>query len=265
MQASAANGFADTSFSTCNGTPFNFQPEYNTAAPANVGSWGALRTNISTEFELGHFTPCTSVTDSSKLSITTGITDVFYNHCKGPYEAANDQQTQESSDALCYPAGDTHGALATAPDEVTGCEDNWAQNGDLDFDGTPYWPDWPTGVSATSTTPGSFVQATPVSGSSSYSQFFIQTDVAYSDPNCSVATPTGPGCVVPPPGPGGFYPYWSFAGSGSSCAVLFGNVAGSGVNTMGGDAQYGTDQAARLGAPEFQGPIQSNPCSTSTS
>jgi hypothetical protein len=38
--------------------------------------------------------------------------------------------------------------------------------------------------------------------------------------------------------------------------IEFGNVtSGPGVNDLGGDAQYGTDQAARLGAPEFQGPI----------
>ncbi len=32
MQASAANGFMNTSSTDCSGTPYNFQPEYNTAA-----------------------------------------------------------------------------------------------------------------------------------------------------------------------------------------------------------------------------------------
>jgi hypothetical protein len=263
MQASAANGFADTSFSTCNGTPFNFQPEFNTASEGNYSSWGALRTDISTEFELGHFTPCTSINSTGKLAISPGVSDLFYKDCKGPYETTNDNQTQETSDALCYPAGDTHGSLNTAPDEVTGCEDNYYQNGDVDFDGSSYWADWPTSVAATSTFPGSFVQQTPASAGSPYPKLFIQTDVAYSDPNCPVSSSPSPGCVIPPPGPGGFYPYWSVAGSGTAaCALEFGNVS-SGVNDMGGDAQYGTIQSAKLGAPEFEGPIQPNPCARS--
>ena len=65
MQASAANGFANTSFTDCSGTPFNFQPEYSTASAANTIPWAALATNISTEFETGHFEACTSVTDAA--------------------------------------------------------------------------------------------------------------------------------------------------------------------------------------------------------
>jgi hypothetical protein len=262
MQASAKNGFADTSMATCNGTPFNFEPEFATAAPNNYGSWGALRTNISTQFELGHFTPCTSLNGRGNLKLGPKLSDSYYKQCNGPYETTNDNQTTETSDALCYPVGDTHGALATPPDEVTGCEDNLLQNGDIDFDGSPYWADYPTGVAPTDTFPGSFVQQTPTSGTSQYPQFFIQTDAAYSEPNCSIGTTASPGCTIPPPGPGGFYPYWSYAGSGAACALEFGNVS-AGADTMGGDAQYGTVQSARLGAPEFQGPMQPNPCLTS--
>ena len=40
MIASASNGFMNTDPTTCNGTPFNFQPEYNTAKHANVSPWG---------------------------------------------------------------------------------------------------------------------------------------------------------------------------------------------------------------------------------
>ena len=41
MQASAANGFMNTSSADCSGTPFNFQPEYNTAKAGNINPWGA--------------------------------------------------------------------------------------------------------------------------------------------------------------------------------------------------------------------------------
>ena len=269
MQASAANGFANTSMKDCSGTSFNFQPEYSTAAKANIVPWAALATNISTQFETGHFEACTKVTGASTLTFGPGLTDTFYNTCHGPYETAargsgDTAKSGEPSDAFCYPAGDTHDGLNSAPDETTGCMDNYAQNGDLDFDGTPYWPEWPTGATAT-TFPGSFVQQLPTTGGAQYSDFFIQTDVALSESTCQSNTT---GCTVPPTGPGDFYPYWTRVSSGgrhASCTLEFGNVSsGTGVNDYGGDAQYGSDLQPSLGYPEFEGPVMSNACSTST-
>lgn len=148
MQASAANGFATTSPADCSGTPFNFQPEYNTASPDNDVSWAALQTNISTEYETGHFEPCSSVSDPAGFPLfNSGLTDTYWNVCNGPYEANDADESTEPSDAFCYPKGDTHGALNTPPDEVTGCEDNLEQNGDLDFDGTPFTRIGPSGRS----------------------------------------------------------------------------------------------------------------------
>jgi hypothetical protein len=40
----------------------------------------------------------------------------------------------ESTDAPCYPKGDTHGMLNAPPDTLTGCTDIFA-GGDPDFDG----------------------------------------------------------------------------------------------------------------------------------
>ena len=274
MQASAKNGFAHTDPNTCNGTPFNFEPMYDTAKVGNYSSWGALRTNISTEFEIGHWEACTSLSNPSTLTFNNGFTDTYWNTCNGPYESAGGDESLEPTDAPCYPQGDTHGPQNTAPDEVTGCLDTFV-GGDLDFDGQPYYADWPVSATPTATYPGSFVQQLPTSKNSQYSAYYIQTDAAYSEPNCSVAQPTGPGCTIPPPGPGHFYPFWSFVQSRSGdansssngnrsagdCTIEFGNVtSGPGVNDLGGVAQYGTDQAARLGAPEFQGPIQRLPC-----
>jgi hypothetical protein len=264
MQASAANGFQNTSIADCSGTPYNFQPEYNTANQQNITPWGALRTDISTQFETGHFEACTSVTDPSALKLSATITDTFWSNCQGPYESAapgGDGSSQpEVSDALCYPKGDTHGALNTAPDTVTGCIDNFAQNGDLDFDGSPYWPEWPTSSAPTAQFPGSFVQALPTTGGAQYPLYQVQTDLALSESTCSVDT--GAGCSVPPPNaPGQFYPYWSRLSQGDTCVIEFGNVSsGHGVDNLGGDAQYGTDQSATLGYPEFLGPVQSNTC-----
>jgi hypothetical protein len=276
MQASAKNGFGDTSMADCSGHPFNWEPEYNTAQRDNIVPWAALQTNISTQYETGHFEPCTNVTGQETIPFPgpppNGATITTWQFCHGPYEntAAPDQpkHSPEVSDAPCYPAGWTNGPdFNTAPIAMTGCIDELNQNGDLDFDGSAYWPEWPTGTTP-NIYPSTFVQALPVMGSGQqYAQFFIQTDLALSESTC---TASGAGCSVPPPNaPGHFYPYWSRTQSGSpgqgsgrgqpGCALEFGNVS-QGVNDFGGDAQYGTNQTPTFGYPEFIGPIMDNSC-----
>ena len=265
MQASAQNGFMTTSTADCSGTPFNFQPEYNTAAKANIIPWAALATNISTEFETGHWEECTSLADPI-ANEDPGDTGGAYNQCQGPYENAGpaDSTTPESGDAVCYYQGDTHPGFdgpgtSTEPDLYTSCQDNEFQNGDLDFDGSPYWTEWPTGLTP-NIYPSSFLQSFPTSNSRQYSQYFFQTDVALSESTCTPSTLSG--CTVPPKGPGGFYPYWSSVVLPfGSCSLEFGNVSsGFFVNNNGKDAEYGTNQFATLGYPEFEGAVQNNPC-----
>jgi hypothetical protein len=259
MQASAVNGFQSTSEADCSGTPFNFQPEYNTAKAGNIIPWAALQTNISTEFETGHWEACTSLSDQLATNpLDPNDTSPVYNQCNGPYEnaATADANTPETGDALCYLKGSTHPGYngvgtSTPPNRMTGCQANIFQNGDLDFDGSPYWTEWPTSV-APNIYPGSFVELFPTTHGHQYSQFNFQTDVALSESSCgpqSNGTGYLSGCTVPPPGPGGFYPYWSMFHSGSSCVFLFGNVSAG--NTFGKDAQYGMNQFNTLGYPEF--------------
>lgn len=267
MQASAANGFANTSLVTCNGSPFNFQPLYNTAAQGNIVPWAALATDISTEFETGHFEPCNSLSGPGSVQVGP-YSDTFYSECHGPYENAapggDGGNSPEVSDAFCFPRGDTHHGLS-GPDIVTGCEDNVLQNGDLDFDGTPYWRDWPTNTSPTRF-PSTFLESTPSTNGKAYSQFQMQTDLALSESTCTPNTPSG--CAVPPPNaPGNFYPYWTEVATSSACTWEFGNNADTsvkGANTFGKDAQYGTNQAATLGYPEFMGPVYNNTCPASS-
>jgi hypothetical protein len=264
MQASAANGFVHTSIADCSQTPYNFQPEYNTAAAGNYVPWAALQTDVSTEFETGHFEPCTSLGDSLGVNyFDSSDPDGTMNKCIGPYESAQvNGEGAETGDAMCYNAGDTHPGYdgpgsSTPPNEVTGCQDNLFQNGDLDFDGTPYWSEWPTSTQA-GLYPGSFVESLPSTGfGRPYSQYFFQTDVALSESTCGPTSLSG--CTVPPNGPGGFYPFWSLTGSwGGSCALEFGNVThGPNLSDFGGDAEYGTNQLATLGYPEFEGPLHS--------
>jgi hypothetical protein len=271
MQASAANGYASTSPTDCSGTPFNYEPEYNTAVRANQVPWAALQTNISTQFEIGHWTPCSSLSDfSTDLGIdffTMG--DPFYLTCNGPYEAQSDSTDGNfegfAGDGFCYPQGDTHSNLNqfgtfADPNTMTGCLDFFS-GGDIDFDGTSYWADWPTGTKPTRTTPGSFVQSAPLSKNHRYEQSFFQTDVALSEGDCAENTTDTSDCIVPPAGPGNFYPFWSTKGNGPDCSILFGNVTkGPGVKSYGKDAQYGTDGRDIYGYDEFVGPVTKAVC-----
>ena len=136
---------------------------------------------------------------------------------------------------------------------MTGCVDDVFQNGDLDFDGSPYWADWPNST-VPNTFPSTFRQMPPTTvGGATYSRFQIQTDTALSEASCHFPDPSG--CAVPPPAaPGKFFPYWTLT---RSCVLEFGNMTNG--NTFGKQAQYGTIHPA-LGYPELLGPIMRNPC-----
>ncbi|HEX8982641.1 MAG TPA: hypothetical protein VF792_07725 [Ktedonobacterales bacterium] len=233
MQASAANGFMATNFSDCSGVPFNFEPEYNTAQPQNLVPWAALQGGILTQFEIGHFTPCTSVTNPVTVTIF-GFTDTVWQTCNGPYEVKPDKKPNpEQSDMPCYPVGDTHGGTVP-PNLVTGCVNSFVQNGDIDFDGTPYWPDWPNST-APDTFPSTFKQAPPTTNGSAYAGVQFETDVGASESTCSAKKLSG--CAVPPPGsPGNFYPYWTQASASGQCVWEFGQMQNG--NAFGGSAQY---------------------------
>jgi hypothetical protein len=257
MQASAANGFMATNINDCSGTPFNYEPEYKTSGPKSIVPWAALQVNVSTQFEIGHFEACSSLSKPFNVDqLIPGFTDVSWNQCHGPYEnaAPAGAEATEPGDAFCYPKGDTHFGKAP-PNIVTGCEDNVFQNGDLDFDGNPYWPDWPNST-VPNRFPSTFRQLPPTTvGGASYSRFQIQTDAALSESSCNF--PDTSGCAVPPPtAPGKFYPYWTLT---KSCVWEFGNMTNG--KTFGKDAQYGSIPIA-VGYPELFGPIMRNPCKT---
>jgi hypothetical protein len=264
MQASAANGFAQTSMQNCSGRPFNFEPEYSTSRVGDIAPWAALQANISTEFEIGHFVPCTSLFGNGGDG-AGGSGDPVETTCRGPYENPTDG-VHESTDAPCFTRGDTHGTLHSDPNEVTGCLDTNG-GGDLDFDGTSYRVDYPTSATinrSTSKVPSSFVQSMPTSLGHGYPEFMFQTDTALSEAGCAPAQTTA--CVIPPRGPevdqpghNSFYPFWSVVQHGKTCKIEFGDVT-KGADDFGRDAQYGSAQFATLGYPEFEGKIYDNVC-----
>jgi hypothetical protein len=258
MQASAKNGFMATNINDCSGTPFNYEPEYSSAKAGNIVPWAADQVNISTQYETGHFEACSRVTQPFSVNTVpfpglADFTDVTWNKCHGPYEdaAPKGSEGSEPGEAFCYQRGDTHFGQAD-PNLVTGCVADVFENGDLDFDGSPYWPDWPTST-VPNTFPSTFRQTPPTTvGGAGYPQFQFQTDAALSEASCHFPTS---GCAVPPPAaPGKFYPFWTLT---KSCSLEFGNMSNG--NSYGKQAQYGTVDP-ELGYPQLLGPILSNPC-----
>ena len=254
MIASAANGFMNTSPFNCKGSAFNFQPEYSTARPQNIIPWGIGPYMINNEFEIGHFEACRSVT--GRATFTSGnFTDTYYKRCHGPYEQAKDNaKSFEPNDSPCFRAGDTHGGTVP-PNLVTGCAVFFGAIGDLDYDGSPYRADWPDSTTA-GPFPTPFLQRQPTTtGGHGYPRIQFMTDASATEFNTRCNLVTGSGCVLPPKGPGHFYPYWTQARVGGACVWEFGNMRNG--NRFGGDAQYGRVGPGTIGA--FTGPVRRNP------
>jgi hypothetical protein len=292
--ASGKNGFMNTNYKTCAGTPFNFHPEYNTAQQQNQVPWAALEGGVLMEQEIGHFETCSSVTNSYPYTASYSDGQSFSDPktaqtCVGGSEGAGkvgegpcDASTGvcqnatteggaacpsnnftsgslcEFSDMTCAPAGprpvNVNGTAETVSWPIAGCQDNYFQNGDLDFDGSSYIRDWPDG---SPNHPTSFAYTGPVSNGKSYPQIQFETDLAGSEANCTVTT--GAGCTAPPTG-AKFYPFWTLGhGGGMGCVWNFGDVIrGQTTSTFGGDAQYGTADVARYGGT-LASPVLANP------
>ena len=253
MIASAANGFLATRFSDCDGVPFNYQPEYDTAKPQNITPWTALETNIATQFEIGHFEPCSRVENPLELPIGS-FTDTFWQDCQGVYERStmpDGGDNPEQGDAPCYPKGFTHDGHAP-PNLVSGCILFFVQNGDRDFDGTSYWSDWPESLTPRRH-PSPFLQREPLTRGRRYGRIQFQTTAAGNEATCM---PTGEGCAVPPPGaPGNFYPWWTQAKVDGTCVWEFGQMHNG--QSFGRTHQFGKPSAYFFGT--LQGPIMPNP------
>ncbi len=296
MVASAKNGFMNTNYKTCAGTPFNFHPEYNTASQQNQVPWAALEGGVLMEQEMGHFEPCSSIKHS--LPYTASFADgqsfddkTTAQTCVGGFEGkgkvgegpcnpstgiCQNATTEgggacpsdnlasgdlcEYSDMTCVPAGPRpivqNGTVVKWDWPIAGCQDNYFQNGDLDFDGSSYAKDWPDGRA---NHPTSFAYIGPFSHGKSYPQIQFETDIAGSEADCNVTT--GAGCAVPPGG-AEFYAFWSLT---HSCVWNFGNVIpGQTATDFGGDAEYGTPDVARYGgtiiSPVLSNPQFSGPC-----
>jgi hypothetical protein len=293
MVASAGNGFMNTNVNTCDGTPHTFHAEYSTAKKPNQVPWAALEGGVLMQQEIGHFESCNSVTNSLPISEFGGAfsdPNVFQT-CRGgsegkkavgegpcnsstgvcgkattegmtgpvacPSNNAGSGDLCEFSDGECFQQGNrtvmNNGVATKEHASVTGCLDNFFQNGDLDFDGTGYQSKaWPNG---TSNHPTAFRYMGPFNASGNpYPKIQFETDVPASESLCNVTT--GKGCLVKPLG-SQFYPFWSLnntqrlRGVGAprgACVWNFGNLLpGVTKRTFGKDAQYGAPDLAVFG------------------
>lgn len=290
------------SLGNCDGVPFNFSAEYSTAKQGNQVPWAALEGGVLMQDELGHFEACKAVSNSfpqfgdtqvyqtcaggseappannapeQGCSLTTfncpGATTQDGLACPPDPQTGQPNALEglscEYSDAFCMPKGprpiSVDGTVKTADWPVAGCQDNYFQNGDLDFDGTSYRADWPNGSSSYPTT---FQYIGPfANGTGTYPQVQLETDVLASEGFCNVAT--GLGCTVPPVG-AKFYPFWTLGnnnfggGAGvpaAACVWNFGNlISGTTVNSLGKDMEYGSANLLRYGGTAIS-PVQDNP------
>jgi hypothetical protein len=173
----------------------------------------------------------------------------------------------EFSDGSCFQQGArtalVNGVPTTESARTNECYQTRFENGDLDFDGQSYLPDWPSGSPNFPTT---FQYAGPFTvGGHTYPNVQFESNVGGSSNLCDPGT--GAGCTVPPIG-AKFYPFWSLSplanlgGHSLGCVWNFGNDQPRTVADFGKDAQYGTPDLARFGGtntsavlpnPEFAG------------
>jgi len=189
--------------------------------------------------------PCNATGTVCQNATTQGTT--------GPVACPTEDSTTgalcEFSDAYCFPKGSRpatiDGVATTESSELNFCYQDAFQNGDLDFDGTGYVPDWPNG---SRNFPTSIQYAGPFTRGHPYPDIQFETDIAASEALCDTAT--GAGCTAPPIS-AQFYPFWSLTNKQSrsgACVWNFGNVnPGVTTNDFGMDAEYGTPDVARFG------------------
>ncbi len=284
MVASAANGFMHSNLQTCANTPFSFHPEFDTARQQNQVPWAALEGGVLMEDEIGHFEPCSSVTNS--FPVTEDLAgQVFqdanvYQTCvggsEGPHAVGEGPCTFSSTGALTCENATTEGDVACPPGPVgsQNCEYSDAfcmpeGNRQIDLNGQIEEVRWPIagcqdnvfqngdldfdGSSYQADWPdGSPIHPTPFlyigpfdGHGRPYPQVQFETDVAASEQDCNVAT--GVGCTAPPLG-AAFYPFWTIGRTFGVCTWSFGNtIRHLTIESFGGPAEYGTPDVARFG------------------
>jgi len=208
--------------------------------------------------------PCRARTSLCTHAETQGTTGPIA--C--PTRNASSGQLCEFADGYCFPQGSRlvliNGRPARATARVAGCFADQYQNGDLDFDGTPYRRgSWPNGT-ANEPTPVSYLGPFDAAGRP-YPQVQFETDIGGSEFLCN--TSTGLNCTAPPLS-AAFYPYWSLGrrrnlhgvpAAARGCLWNFGaTIPGQTVRDFGRDAQYGAPDLSYYGGTLISA-VRANP------
>ena len=224
MIASGANGFVhnqnglaalNNTASDCATSAFNFHPMFATASPGQGAGWTALFANVAFDFEIGHWELCSDATCSN-----------------GPPDADDGPGKCKISAATCNKPSDCPGTGDFCQNGcgtvrgVGGCF-----NSDTDHNGTSYLADWPDGTVAH---PASLILGAP--DDKGVGPLFPS-----SSPNTYDEGYTRIKFVTTEATNFAFYPFFSQAGTGSSCVFNFGNdIPNVTTNDFGKAAQYGT-------------------------
>ena len=200
MIASSANGFKhNANLTDCTTTGFDFHAEFATASQGLGTPWANLFPNVAFDNEIGHWELCS---DSS---------------CSSPPQEPNGPMGMLVTDSNC---GTVRG--------VAGCFDS-----ELDHDGTSYLPDWPDGsanhpaswIITSITNNGVGPLSAPTSSSSNYTQGYKTIQFETTESTTTAA--------------GGFYPFFSQAGTGNNCVFNFGNhIPGVTTSDLSQSSQY---------------------------
>jgi len=286
MTASAANGFANTNLTTCDGTPFTFHAEYNTASVNNRVPWAALEGGVLMEQEIGHSEVCNSVTNQDPFTASYPGGQSYsdpntYDTCVGGSEGPT-----ATGEGPCTSTG-CQNATAQGPNGPVACStENPASGALCEFaDGFCFQQGTRivqiNGVSTPETSdanqcfanryqngdldfdglsyqafawpngdpnhPTAFQYVGPFTNGKSYPQVQYETDIGGSSGLCNVTT--GVGCTTPPIS-ADFYPYWSlspqFFGLGTKATSCVWNFGGQLPNTV---ENFGKD--AQYGTPDL--------------
>jgi hypothetical protein len=233
-------------------------------------------------FDPNTFQTCNGGMEGSGDTIGEGPCNFVTGNCMGattegggrcPSENFASGNLCEFSDTPCMPAGPrpvspdvTSGGVSEITWPIAGCTQNFTQNGDLDFDGTGYRPDWPDG---TANHPTTFKYAGPFDAEGNpYPSIQFETDAGGSEAFCNTAN--GEHCAVPPEG-ASFYPFWSIGNQSTptgfpsiECLWNFGNdIGGVTTSDFGRTAQYGAPDVARYGGT-LTSSVMANPQLSST-
>ena len=131
MTGSAKNGFMNTNLATCNGFPYTYHAEYNSASMNNRTPWAALEGGVLMEQEIGHSEVCSSLTNNDPVLFgypdgSTYEDDNIFDTCQGGSDSAYDS-TGEGPCTVTSLAGD--GTVNTAYCENALTQGNYGPTG----------------------------------------------------------------------------------------------------------------------------------------